>query len=385
MAAALAGRNDVLTGVGAEAIDDLQTSIMRLTAARVDAAATLRAAVGGHKQTLGEETRQGAVYLRDALDTYAAEARAHEPSVARHVFFDVAGKDGVCVLSRHQADQLKAALAGAGLTGFIAVHVPDYRMGDAVVVQVGKERFTLGTTTPTRFRLPIGPVATAGLGLYILTLSNSNYTAVPLRLTIPLAAVVLGYAGAGLALIRRFGQRLESWLAVGALAPFALVVLLTARVTASAGIPRLTLLGPLAGLALLLGTVVQPRSAVVTAWCGLGLAVVAVVRSAPRLSDRFIAAELIWPLIAFLGAHLTARAIGRLSHELSVQLTEERGAEATAVRRRAAHRELDFLLGVLSQGQALCASAEPGAIRTQVTGELIRLRRLLRSLAATLA
>jgi len=385
VAAALAGRNDVLTGVGADAIDDLQTSIMRLTAAKVDAAATLRAAVGGHKQELGEETREGAVYLRDALDTYAAEVRAHEPSVARHVFFDVTGKDGVRVLSRDQAGQLKAALAGAGVTGFVQVRVPGYRIGGAIVVQAGQERFTLAATTPTRFRLPVGPLATAGLGLYILTLSNSNYTAVPLRLTIPLAAVVLGYAGAGLALIRRFGQRTESWLSVGALVPFALVALLTARASASTGIPRLTLLGPLAGLALLLGTVVQPRSAVVAAWCGLGLAAAAVVWSAPRLSDRFIAAELIWPLIAFIGAHLTARAIGRLSQDLSAQLTEERRAEALSVRHRAARRELDFLLAVLSQGQALCISAEPGAIRSEVTSELIGLRRLINSLAATLA
>ena len=83
--------------------------------------------------------------------------------------------------------------------------------------------------------------------------------------------------------------------------------------------------------------------------------------------------------------HLTARAIGRLSQDLSAQLTEERREEALSVRHRAARRELDFLLAVLSQGQALCISAEPGAIRTQVTSELIRLRRLINSLAATLA
>jgi hypothetical protein len=386
LAASLAGRNDVITGVGADAIDDLQTSIMRLTAAGVDAAATLRAAVGGHKQTLGEETRAGAAYLRDALDSYAAEIRAREPAVARHVFFDVPDTDGVCVLSRHQAAELNDALSTAGFTGFVPVQVLEYQMvGGPIVVQVGQARFTLAATTPTRFRLPVAPVAIAGLGLYILTLSNSNYTAVPLRLTVPLAAAVLGYAGAGLAVIRRFGERIEPWLAVGTLGPFALVAFLTAHAATSTGPPRLTLLGPLAGLALLLGTVTHPRAAIAAAWCGLTLAGTAVVWSAPRLSGRYVAAEFIWPLIAFVGAHLTARTIGRLSHNLSAQLTEQRRAETTLARRRAARREVDFLLGILSQGEALCTSAEPGPIRSQVIGELIRLRNLLEAQASSLA
>jgi hypothetical protein len=378
VAAVLAGRNDVITGGDADTIDEVQTLLHLLSGARIEAADILRTAVGGHKQALGDQTRIGAVYLRDALDTIAAEARAHEPAVSRHVFFDIPRDAGVCVLSRHQADQLAAGLSAAGSTGFLPVHVTRYRMQGTVVVEIGGHHYTL-TSQRLPIRLTLTPVATAGLVIYILLMSNGTYTAVPLYLTIPLAVAVLAYAVAGLALTRHFGRRIEPWLAIGTLGPFALTAVVSVNTASPAGPPRLVLGGLLIGLALVLGTVVSPRVAVLMAWSGLGVAAAAAVWTSSGLPIRLIASELTMPLVAFLGAHLTTRAVMRISGDLSDRLTRDRIALAADARRSAASQEVNYLLDVSAQGEALCASAEPGPIRTQVSGELRRLGDQLRT------
>jgi hypothetical protein len=377
VAAALAGRNEVITGVGREAIDDLQTSIMRLSMANVDAAMSLRGAVAEHKQRLAEETRDQAVYLRDALDAFATNRRLREPAVARYVFFDLDGNDAVQVLSRRQARQLFEQLAEADLTGELRVHVLPRRPGRPLVIEAGPAVVTLAANPDTRVRLPIAPVAMTGLALYILTMSNPNYSGVSLRLTVPLAALVLAYAAAGLLLIRRFGHDVEPWVAIGTLAPFILVCVLTAQAQAPATEPGLTLLGPLAGTGLLLGTIVRPRRAVVAAWIAMAISGIAVLLAAPPLPARHVAAEFIWPLIAFTGAHLMARAVGRLSEQLSVRLTNDGAAEVERRRGEARGLELEYLWDMLSRGEALCRRAEPGEIRNHVVADLRRIRRLL--------
>jgi hypothetical protein len=58
---------------------------------------------------------------------------------------------------------------------------------------------------------------------------------------------------------------IEPWLAVAAILPFILTAALTVHAASSTGPPRLVLLGPLVGLALMYGTGVAPRTAVYAA------------------------------------------------------------------------------------------------------------------------
>lgn len=382
VAAGLAGRNDVLTGVGADVIDELQTTIMRLTMAEVDAAAALRASVGAYKQTLGEQTRQGAIYLRDALDLYAKQVRAFEPRVARHIFFDLPGAGGTRVLSRDQASSLAGQLATAELAGVVPVTVLRAAAGQPVELRVGGLTVTLPAISRPRIRLSVAPVGTVCLALYALTLSNPAYTAVPLSRTVPLAAGIVAYALGGLLVIRRRGPAAEPWLAVAAFLPYLVIAAVTAN---TAGPPRLTLLGPLAGLAMLYGTVVAPPAAVFAARAGLLAATALAVWAAPALAGRYVAAELIWPLVAYLGAHLIARTVARSGSQLSSRLAESWREAAEARRRAAARQEVAYLLAVTAEGEQLCAAARAGEVRDAVRADLTRLRDKLTALRAELA
>ena len=384
VAARLSGRNDVTTGVGT-AIDDLQTTILRLTAVGVDAAMALRALVADHKATLAEETRASAMYLRDALDEYARLVRADEPAVARHVFFDVAAESSVFVLTKNQAKWLLAALARIRPTGSVAVSATRTPAGDGLEILVGTTVIRLPISATARVRLTLVPATITCFGIYVLSMSNSAYAAVPWTLTVPLASAVVGYAAVAYLLLLRYGMRLEPWLTLGTLVPFALIALVTADAAQVTEPARVTLIGPLAGLALLLGTVVQPRPAAVLAWCGLGAAAIAVVLSAPAVPTRYLAAELIWPSIAFLGGHFLIKALGDMSNELSTALGEEHDRAADRARRAAAHAEANFLLDVLAEGQALCDAAQPGPVTTTVAAQLAELRAVLRAQAAETA
>jgi hypothetical protein len=243
----------------------------------------------------------------------------------------------------------------------------------------------LPASASARVRLPLVPAAITGLALYVLSLSNSAYTAVPWRLTIPLALLVTCYAAAAFVVLRRRGVRLEPWFALGSLVPFALISLLTVHAARGTGPARVTLLGPLAGLALLLGTVIRPRAAVILAWSGLAVAGVAVVRSSPGVSSRYVGAELIWPLMAFLAAHFLTRTVAGLGNDLANIFTAERRRDAARAWRAAAHREVRFLLDVLGEGEALCASATPGPITNRVVTRLAELREELQTQFANTA
>jgi hypothetical protein len=267
----------------------------------------------------------------------------------------------------------------------LAVSATRTAAGDGLRITVGTTTIHLPASATPHVRLTLVPATITCFAIFVLSMSNSAYSAVPWSLTIPLALVVVGYAAVSYLLLLRNGTRLEPWLALGTLVPFAFTALLAAHAGNSAGPARVTLIGPLAGIALLLGTVVQPRTAAVLAWCGLAAASAAVIWSAPGVSTRYLGAELIWPLIAFLGGHFLVKAVARLGNDLSTALGEERDRDADRVRRAAAHGEAVFLLDVLAKGQALCDSAQPGPITTGVTAQLVELRTILRAQAAETA
>ena len=382
VAAEHVGRSDIVARFG-EVFDELQKTILHLTAVGVDAAMRLRALVAQHKADVVADTRASAMYLRDLLRAYERSVNEPEPDLARHVNFEVSSQDGLLVLSRRQGAALTATLAAIRPTGDVTVRTPQVRPAEGLRIEVGTQTVVLKQAAPTPVRLALVPVAITGLALYILSMSNAAYAAVPWSLTTPLAVLVAGYAVLAWQFLHRYGTSLEPWLALGALAPFAIIAVLTAHAAQNTDIPRVTLIGPLAGLALLLGTVVRPKSAVIMAWAGLVAAAVAVIWSAPGVSARYASAELIWPVIAFLGGHYLTRAMARLGPDLAQAFAAQHRDQVERAQRAAARQEIEYLLDVLAEGEDLAEQAEPGPITTSVVGRLAELREDLHALATT--
>lgn len=375
-AAALAGRNDVVTGVGADTIDRLQVAVMGLTAAGVDSAIALRAMVALHKGKLADETRQLAAYLRDALDDFARSTRIDQPQVARHVFFDVTGTDGTVVLSPAQAALLHTRLSGLELRGEQPVRVLHVRPDGAVRLSVGPHETVLARPdNPMRFGfLPVGTIA---LGLYFLTLSDPVYAGLPLTSTVPLA-LVMGLLGlVEWLMLDRIGARSEAWLALSGLLPFSWFVAHTAgtsRFSTETGVP---LLGALAGMGFLLGIVTEPAAA---AWTARGVFAVCTLPVAllPRTPPVVVLlAELTWAYAAYLGSHLLTRAMRRLGRDMSRGWAGERDRLTSAARRAGARVEISYLKQVLAESEALAGAAADGPVKESVIAELNRLRTVL--------
>jgi hypothetical protein len=233
--------------------------------------------------------------------------------------------------------------------------------------------------------LPLAPVATVGLALWVLAMAHDKTFGGPVGLTAPLAALMGGYAIAELALIRRYGPPVEPWLVVGTVGLFVVIAAIFSRVPNAHQYPGVRLNGLLIGLALLLGTVTRPTAAVAAAWTGLCFAAVVAVWISPGVSARDVTGDLIWPLMNAIGAHVAARGIARLGRDLSARLADERQAVTDRARRESAQQEMTYLMDVLTRGETLCDAAPRGAIRSQVAADLCRLRGLLRSRAELLA
>jgi hypothetical protein len=374
VSAELSGRNDVVTGIGAETIDDLQTSIMALTAANVTPAAALRAAVAGHKQQLGQQTRRSAAYLRDVLDRYAVNRRRNEPAVARHIFFDIQPIDAVRVLSQRDADRLVSFLDAQHLSGVVPVTAaPQGNRSDQLTLDVAGHQ-VIFTPARTPVRLTLIPIAILGFALYILSLSDNAYMGTSLAITATFAAAMVVYAGVCTAASRMWGSRVEPLFAIGGLVPFWLLAGLVGDVRAPDSGPGLPLTGPLVGLALLLGTVLASKVARVAAAAAFGAAVLIAIRHPPGMMPRMVAAELVWPTITFIGAHLMARSVARMAGDLSVEVNRERDQRTRATRLAAAEQEYRHLSRLLDAGEQLCEQAGHGAVRDRVAADLARIR-----------
>lgn len=379
-AAELAGRNEVLTGRGADVIDDLQTTIMRLSGAGVDAAVALRGSVARHKLDLARQTRERALYLRDALDLYAQSVRSREPAVARHVFFDVATDAATCVLTAAQAEELSRQLQRRDLTGVVPVtmaerfkggHGGGGTGGTALTLAVGGLRHELAGSRP-RVALPLAPAAIAVLAMYIARTAVSDSAPVPATLALPMAALTAGYAVACWWIVRRCGPTLEPWLSLGALVPFAVSTAVT-TFYAHEGMPRqLTSAGQLLGLAFVLGTITRPRRLVVVSVTAQVGATALAVSAAPEAALRRGVADLVWVAAGYVGSHLLARSIGTLSRDVADDLAGERAAATAAAHRRSREHELAYLSRVLVRGRELARLAAAGPIRSGVETDLGR-------------
>lgn len=376
-AAELDGRNEIVTGRGADLIDDLQTTIMRLSASGVDASVALRGSVARHKLDLARQTRERALYLRDAFDLYAQAVRDREPAVARQVFFDVSVDAGVCVVTAAQAADLADQLSRRDLHGVVPVMLLDGPgQGDPggarLMVDVGGVGHTLAGERPL-VALPLAPAAIALLAMYIARTAFSDSAPVPAALAFPMAVLTLGYAAATWWLVRRRGPAWEPWLSLGAIVPFGVSTAITTYF-AHRGVPRqLTSSGQLLGLAFILGTIVRPR---VLFWCAIaiqaGATALAVIAAPPAALGR-AAGDLVWVAAGFLGSQLLARSLVSLSRDVADRLTHERAAATAAAHRRSQDRELNYLREALEQGLGLARSAAPGPVRAGVEADLNRI------------
>jgi hypothetical protein len=378
-AAELSGRNDILTGRGSELIDDLQTTIMRLSLAGVDAAITLRAAMAAHKSELARQTRQRARYVRDAFDLHAQAVRSSQPAVARHVFFDVAPDAAVCVITGPQADALLGSVARHGLTGVVPVRLVGRSAGSALTLLVGDKAHVVAVDRP-RVALPLAPAAIVILALLIAGTALCDSTPVPALAAYSLAAITAAYAGWTWRMIRRRGSWLEPWLSLCAVFPFAAATALTTYY-AHLGEPRqLTAASLLVGLALVLGTVAAPGRLSLTARAVLVVAVAATVAAAPPGATVRVVSDLVWVPAAYLGAHLLARSLAQFAGQLSEEFVHECGAATDQARRHSQDREMRYLEAVLAQGVDLAASAPVGAVREGVERDLHRISQGLHAL-----
>jgi hypothetical protein len=374
--AELAGRNEVIAGERSDIIDRLQTTIMRLSVVGVDPAMMLRASIAEHKRTLGERTRDTALYLRDALDNYAGAIRGREPNVARHVFFDVPATLGVLVLTRAQAAQLMTALAESRPVGHHAVE----RLPSSpaqLTLRIAGQVITLEAASRSRIQLSMLPVVIASLAFFTLTMSNPNYSAVPWKVTVPLAALVMAVAITAHLLIRRFGPRIQSYMALGTLVPFGLIVAVTVPNTPASADGLVTLLGPLVGLAFVLGTVVEPVMARLLAWLGFTAAAVVVALASSGATLAKVLSEYIWAVEPMVGTFFAAQSISSLGAALSERLQTDNLDALTTARGRAVQDELQYLRTVVATGESLVENAEEGAIRDHVAAELGRLKSAL--------
>lgn len=374
-AAQLDGRNEILAGRGADLIDELQTTIMRLSGSGVDAAVALRGSVARHKLDLARQTRERAMYLRDALDLYAQSVRSSEPSVARHVFFDVDRDAAVCVITAAQADELLSKLRRRGLTGVVPVALSEGdadTAGTALRLVVGDRPLTVAGDRP-RVALPLVPAGIALLAMYVARTAVSDSAPVTAAWAFPMAAVTAGYAAVTWMLLRRHGPAVEPWLGLGATVPLALSTAVTTYY-AHAGTPRqLTSAGQLLGLAFVLGTITRPRRLVAVAVAVQAAATGVAVAAAPSAALTRAVGDLVWVLAGFVGAHALARSIARLNGEVSEHLARERAGATDAANRGSRTRELAYLDAVLAQGRVLAARAEPGPVRTGVETDLQRI------------
>ena len=376
-AAELDGRNEILAGRGADLIDELQTTIMRLSASGVDASVALRGSVSRHKLDLARQTRERALYLRDAFDLYAQAVRSRQPAVARHVFFDVSPGAAVCVVTAAQADQLGAQLAQRDLRGVVPVSLvdgptPGAPGGNALTCEVGGVRHVLAGEPP-RVALPLAPAGMALLAMYIARTAVNDSAPVPAAFAFPMAALTAGYAALTWWLVRRRGPAWEPWLSLGVVVPFAVSAAITTYF-AHHGVPRtLTSSGHLLGLGFVLGTIVRPRALM---WCAIAVQLIAtalVVVTAPPAALGRAAGELVWMAAAFIGAHVLARSLDSLSRDVSDRLAHERATATAAAHRRSQDHELEYLRAALAQGRGLAREAPPGPVRSSVEADLDRI------------
>jgi hypothetical protein len=216
-------------------------------------------------------------------------------------------------------------------------------------------------------------IVTAGMFAYTLSLGDPVYVGLPWPLTVLLAAAVLGYGAGCAALRRRVGHDLDSWFTLGVLGLYGLdALVLSLHPGALTG--RSALLDILPGVALALGSIRRPRSAVVLAGVGLAGAVATAVHATGRSWDRYVLAELIWSVVAFAAARLFAAVLARLGREVTTELTAHHEAELAATRSAARRQEIDSVMTMLVEGERLCAGAPPGPVRECVAAELATIR-----------
>lgn len=209
-AARLAGRNAVVTGVGAEAIDQLQVTIFALGGAGVDEATELRKVVSQHKQQLGRATRAEAYYLRDACDVYSQATRSSEPDASRFTFFDVDPSAGTVVVSRSQARLLWQHLAGRG-GGVVRVRSATVGPNGEVSVQVDDETVVLPAVDGQPLSLSVMAAGVAAMAAYVLILAVPQHSVVPAAIALPVAALLLLSTVVAHRVLRRWGPPGNPW------------------------------------------------------------------------------------------------------------------------------------------------------------------------------